>query len=80
MCNWYDVKRLDGRSAEVETTSQLALIVCCRVEALPTNSGQSIGEDECLCDLDVEAFESQFGYRLEEGETTFDLRLIEVAE
>lgn len=78
MCNWYDVTRLDGRSAEVETSSQLALIVCCRVGSLPTKSGDPMREDDCLCDLDVEAFKREFGYRFEEGETTYDLRLVEV--
>ena len=78
MCYWYEVTRLDGRSAEVQTSSQLALIVCCRVENLPTSSGQPMGEDECLCDLDVEAFEREFGFRHEQGETTFDDRLVEV--
>lgn len=80
MCDWYYVTRLDGRSAEVETSTQLALIVCCRVENLPTSSGRTMGEDECLCDLDVETFERAFGYRFEEGDTSFDLRLVEVPE
>lgn len=76
MCIWFEVTPLHGNPAEVETSDELAEIVGCDESDLPTNSGQPM-ENECLCDLDIEAFEKKFGYRHKVGEATFDNLLIQ---
>ncbi|WP_110946447.1 hypothetical protein [Pseudomonas bohemica] len=76
MCIWFEVTPLHGNPAEVETSTELAAIVGCDESDLPTHSGLPM-ENECLCDLDIEAFEAKFNYRHDGGETTFDNYLIE---
>jgi len=78
MCIWFEVTPLHGNPAEVETSTELALIVGCEVGHLPTKSGSAMQQNDCLCDFDVEAFEKQFGYRHDGGETTYDNYLIQV--
>lgn len=79
MCIWFEVTPLHGNPAEVETSTHLATMVSCKVEDLPTVSGEPMGDDECLCDLDIDGFASKFSYRYELGETTYDNSLIEVS-
>ncbi|MGR3991642.1 hypothetical protein [Pseudomonas sp. 1121_17] len=78
MCIWFEVTPLHGNPAEVETSTHLAKVVGCEIQDLPTSSGMPMDDDECLCDLDITAFEAKFGYRYEGCETTFDNMLIEV--
>lgn len=78
MCIWFEVKPLHGNPAEVDNAGGLAEAIGCSVRELPTISDTAMDPGECLCDLDIEAFELKFGYRYEQGDTTFDDRLIEV--
>ncbi|MDD1947754.1 hypothetical protein [Pseudomonas carnis] len=79
MCIWFEVTPLHDNPAEVHNAEGLADAVGCSVLDLPTLSDTSMEPRECLCDLDIEAFESKFGYRYEVGETSFDNRLVEVS-
>lgn len=80
MCIWFEVTPLHDNPAEVHNAGGLAEVVGCAVRDLPTISDTAMETGECLCDLDIEAFESKFGYRHEVGETSFDNRLVEVSE
>ncbi len=80
MCIWFEVTPLHDNPAEVHNAGGLAEVVGCAVRDLPTISDTAMEPGECLCDLDIEAFESKFDYRHEVGETSFDNRLVEVSE
>lgn len=79
MCIWFEVFPLHNNPAEVDNAGGLAHAIGCSVRDLPTVSGTTMSPGECLCDLDIEAFEAKFRYRHEIGETSFDNRLTEVA-
>ncbi|NWB40906.1 hypothetical protein HX815_11350 [Pseudomonas sp. E6002] len=79
MCTWFEVTPLQDNPAEAHNAAGLADAVGCSVRDLPTLSDTAMEPGECLCDLDIEAFESKFGYRHEVGETSFDNRLVEVS-
>ncbi|UXV21046.1 hypothetical protein N4P55_06735 [Pseudomonas fluorescens] len=79
MCIWFEVIPLHDNPAEAHNAGGLADAVGCAVRDLPTISDTTMESDECLCDLDIEAFELKFGYRHEVGETSFDNRLVEVS-
>jgi hypothetical protein len=80
MCIWFEVTPLHGNPSEADNAQGLADAIGCNVSELPTISGETLLADECLCDLDIEAFEAKFGYLHEVGDTTFDNCLIEVAK
>ncbi|MNG90070.1 hypothetical protein D3C76_571710 [compost metagenome] len=79
MCIWFEVTPLHGSPEEVDNATQMAAIAGCEVSDLPTNSGSPMHDNDCLCDFDAEAFGKKFGFRLEEGETTFDHYLVQEA-
>lgn len=79
MCIWFEIEGSSHNPAEVDNTTGLAEAIGCNVEDLPSISGEVLGHGECLCDLDISAFEAKFGYRHEVGETSFDNRLVEVS-
>jgi hypothetical protein len=78
MCIWFEVTPLSGNPTEADNAQGLAEAIGCNVSELPTVSGEIMWIEECLCDLDIAAFESKFGYRHDVGETSIDNYLIEV--
>lgn len=79
MCIWFEVTPLHGNPEEVDNSTSMAMIADCEVSDLPTTSGDPMEPNDCLCDFDAEAFCKKFGFREEEGETTFDHYLIQEA-
>ena len=79
MCSWFEVEGASHNPAEADNAAGLAEAIGCKVEELPSISGEALSPNECLCDLDIEVFESKFVYRHEVGETSFDNRLVEVS-
>lgn len=78
MCIWFEVTSIRDNPAEVHNAKGLADAVGCSVRDIPTLSDTSMEPSQCLCDLDIEIFESKFGYRHEVGETSFDNRFVEI--
>ncbi len=79
MCSRYEVARLDGAIHYATNSNELAEALGCEISALPGKHGV-FEDNDCLCDLDLDAFEATFGYEHGLNEDGTDELLSELAK
>jgi hypothetical protein len=67
MCEWVQVKKLDGTDDMARNAGELATLLGCGVHHLigPLKMDHCFEGYECLCHLDVQETANRFRYRVE---------------